>query len=106
MQLSAKEKEMEERVISRVQLEIKELRKGSTLDEDGFCDEDDKVHYYTGLGSWQLLHVLFTFIQPTLKQRSSLTPFQQLLVMLMRLRLNLSGQDLAYCFQVHSSTIS
>ena len=58
MQLSVKEKEMEERVIS-LQKEIKELRKGSTLDEDRFRDEDDKVCYYTGLGSRQLLHVLF-----------------------------------------------
>ena len=58
MQLSAKEKEMEERVIS-LQKEIKELRKGSTLDEDRFRDEDDKVRYYAGLGSRQLLHVLF-----------------------------------------------
>ena len=49
--VSAKEKEMEERVIS-LQKEIKELRKGSTLDEDWFRDEDDRVCYYTGLGSW------------------------------------------------------
>ena len=38
-------------------------------------------------------------------QRSALTPFQQLLITLMRLRLNLSGQDLAYRFRVHNSTI-
>ena len=49
-------------------------------------------------------YVLFLFNQ--LWNRSSLTPFQQLLVTLMRLQLNSSRQFLAYCFWVHSSTIS
>ena len=68
--------------------------------------------YYSGNGAlswcWQLAAYtcLFTFIQPTLKQRSSLTPFQQLLVTLMRFQLNLSRQDLACRFRIHSSTIS
>ena len=38
--------------------------------------------------------------------QSSLSPFQQLLVTLMRLRLNLPGRDLAYRFSVHESTVS
>ena len=46
------------------------------------------------------------FIQPYLKQRSVLTPFQQLLITLMRLRLNLSVKDPAYRFGVYYSTIS
>ena len=61
---------------------------------------------YTGLTNWELLHLLLMFIQPSLRQRSVLTPFQQLLITLMRLRLNLSVKDLAYRFGVHYSTIS
>lgn len=49
--------------------------------------------------------MLFKFIQSNLKHRSSLTTFQQLLVTLMRLQLNMSGQDLTYYFRLHSSTI-
>ena len=78
------------------------------LDEDGFKDNHEKVCYYTGLPKWGLLYVMFTFLKPHLStaSRKALTPFQQVLMTMMRLRLNLSGQDLAYRFSVHSSTIS
>lgn len=48
------------------------------------------------------------FIKPHLHTtgKSSLSPFQQLLVTLMRLRLNLATKDLGYRFNVHNSTIS
>ncbi len=84
-----------------------ELR-ASGLDEEGFRDNHDKVCFYTGLPKWELLLVLFTFLKPHLSAalRTALSPFQQLLMTLMRLRLNLSGQDLAYRFGVHSSTVS
>ena len=80
----------------------------SRLDEDGFKDNHEKVCFYTGLPKWDLLFVIFTFLKPHLStaSRKALTPFQQVLMTLMRLRLNLSGQDLAYRFNVHSSTIS
>ena len=61
--------------------------------------------YYTGLSTWELLQKLFIYVKPYLKQHSSLSPFQQLLITLMRLRLNLCGQDLGYRFKVHASTI-
>ena len=80
----------------------------SRLDEDGFKDNHEKVCYYTGLPKWGLLYVMFTFLKPHLStaSRKALTPFQQVLMTMMRLRLNLSGQDLAYRFSVHNSTIS
>lgn len=76
------------------------------LNEASFENDDCKVLYYTGLSTWELLQKLFTYVKPHLKQHSSLSPFQQLLVTLMRLRLNLSGMDLGYRFAVHASTIS
>lgn len=77
------------------------------LTEDSFSTSDDeKVLYYTGLGSMKLFSTLLTYSKPYLKERSSLTKFQQLLLTLMRLRLNLSGQDLGYRFHIHQSTVS
>ena len=55
------------------------------LNEGSFSSSDDeKVLYYTGLSSWELFSKLFTctFVKPHLKQKSSLSPFQQLLMTL------------------------
>lgn len=78
------------------------------INEDSFKENDEKVRFYTGLTNWDLLLTLFTFIQPALGSgsRTLLSPFQQLMLTLMRLRLSLSGQDLGYRFGVHPSTIS
>ena len=65
-----------------------------------------KFYFFTGLSTWELFHVLFQYVKPQLKQHSILTPIQQLMITLMRLRLGLSGQDLAYHFRVSSATIS
>jgi hypothetical protein len=81
------------------------LRKQS-LDEDAFMNDDSKVLFYTGLTTSKLLFDLHAFVKPYLKHLCILTPFQQLLLTLMKLRLNLSAQDLAYCFNVHKSTVA
>ena len=86
---------------------IKAQYDAQLLTEDSFGSSDnEKVLYYTGLGSMELFSTLLTYVNPYLKERSSLTKFQQLLLALMRLRLNLSGQDLGYRFHVHQSTVS
>ena len=79
-----------------------------TLDEESFRDNDEKVCLFTGIPKWEVLLVLLTYLKPQLStaSRRALTPFQQLLLTLMQLRLNLSGQDLVYWFNVHSSTVS
>lgn len=85
-----------------------EKLRAHTLDEESFRDNDEKVCFFTGIPKWEVLLVLLTYLKPQLStaSRRALTPFQQLLLTLMRLRLNLSGQDLAYRFNVHSSTVS
>ena len=77
-------------------------------DNDGSKENDEKVRFCTGLPKWEILSILYMYLKPHLSStaRNSLTPFQELLMALMRLRLNLSGQDLAYRFGVHKSTVS
>lgn len=105
--------------IQALQAEIKSLREDNSkvreqlkevsLDENGFRDNNEKVLFYTGLPSWNLLYCIYNFVSPYLSQsaKCTLSPFQRLLLTLIRLRLNLSGKDLAYRFGgVHETTVS
>lgn len=77
------------------------------LTEHAFIDKDDKVLFYTGLPNWKTLYCLYSYVCTYLKNNTVLSPFQQLLLTLIRLRLNLSGSDLGYSFgNVSSSTVS
>ena len=76
------------------------------LEIEGFKGDDQKILFYTGLNSWSTFSILLDYLQLHLMQRAALSPFQQVLMTLMRLRLNLSGQNLAYRFIVHPSTVS
>ena len=73
--------------------------------ETSFKDNDEKVLYYTGLSTWELLEKVFIYVKPYLKQHSS-PHFNSYLLTLMRLCLNFCEQDLGYRFKVHASTIS
>ena len=73
---------------------LKQQMQEKKLDEEAFRDSDAKVWYYTGLPTWPILRILMAFLQSSLLSQSLLTPFQQLVITLMRLRLNLSCQDL------------
>ena len=76
-----------------------------TFDEDAFKDNDAKVRFFTGLTNWEVLYKLFQFVREHLIGHSSLTPFQQLMLTLMRLRLASSGIELGYHFGIHPSTV-
>ena len=74
---------------------------------ESFQADEIKVKFYTGLPSFLTMRILFDFIAPNVKEhhRSSLSNFQQFLLVLMKLRLNLMDLDLAYRFgdiKVHS----
>ena len=86
---------------------IEERLKETMMDEDSFRDNDGKVLFYTGFTNWKILFVVFNFVQSHIAAtgHTSLSPFQQLLLTLMRLRLSLSVQDLGYRFGIHKSTV-
>ena len=77
------------------------------LNKDLFKNNDERVHYYTGLTNWNLLLILIQFVHPFLNVhgQSSLSAFQQVTMTLMRLRVGHSGQDLGYRFGIHRSTV-
>ena len=67
-----------------------------------------KVHFYTGLPSFSTLMAVFNFVAPFVPHmaRSVLPQFQQFMMTLMKFRLNLLDQDMAYRFGVSQSTVS
>lgn len=72
-----------------------------------FFDTDDKVRFYTGLPSMEVLMVVFEHVSSHVtRQTQSLNRFQEFIIVLMKLRLNAPLQDLAYRFVVSLSTIS
>ncbi|XP_077375250.1 uncharacterized protein LOC144017495 [Festucalex cinctus] len=67
---------------------------------------DDKVKTLTGLPTVSLLMTLFHFVAPFLKPQSDMTSFQQYMLTLIKLRMNLSFDFLAYYFDIESATVS
>ena len=76
------------------------------FDQDDMKD-DKKVKYYTGITNLGTLLLLLKFLlQGRTVIERSLNHFQQLVMILMKLKLNLEENDLAYRFNVSQPTIS
>lgn len=80
----------------------------STIFEQEFFEGDDgKVRFYTGLPSWEVLMKTFSFVSPHVNRRSlSLSKFQEFVLVLIKLRLAVPHQDLAYRFDVSRTVVS
>ncbi|XP_061883466.1 uncharacterized protein LOC133634844 isoform X1 [Entelurus aequoreus] len=80
----------------------------TALTKEGFEKSDAKTKFYTGFPNFPALMQLFSLCEPyiSVSPMSSLDKFQQLLLVLMRLRLNLPILDLAYRFQISQPTAS
>ena len=75
--------------------------------EDYFKDSDDKTRFYTGLPDFHLLAKTFEFVSPYVTRRTkTLSLFQEFVMVLIKLRLNVPNLDLAYRFEVSLSTVS
>ena len=86
---------------------LKDLIAKQEVHEHSFTDNQTKVKFYTGLPSFATLMVMLEFVAPYVPSTRCVLPmFQQFLMILMKLRLNLADQDWAYRFGVHQSTVS
>lgn len=83
------------------------LRKGYQAPTRDFFDSDSKVLFYMKLTSLEILMVVFEHVSPYVTRKIlSLDRFQEFVITLMKLRLNMPLQDLAYHFKVSHSTAS
>lgn len=78
------------------------------IDYEFLKGNDKKVLFYTGLPTWKLLDQFFKLVDPFLPEHGNckLSPFQMLILTLMKLRLNLTFTDLAYRFEIDITTAS
>ena len=72
--------------------------------EEEMIGDDSEVKDFTGLPSYGILKTVFDFIYPCIND-SSRSSLSQFLVVLVRLRVNMDVQHLAYHFGIHSSTV-
>ncbi|KAK0130779.1 hypothetical protein N1851_034553 [Merluccius polli] len=89
-----------------IQLRSDVAHLSTTYDQSAFVDKDEKVLFFTGLPTYQILLVLFTFLSPHFPVKKSLDKFKQLMLTLMRLRLNVSTTFLSYAFNISIATAS
>ncbi|CAH3172741.1 unnamed protein product, partial [Porites lobata] len=72
-----------------------------------FFKGDEKVRLYRGLPSYEVLLVIFEHVAPDVTRcTQSLDRFQEFVLVLMKLRLNVPLQHLAYRFNISLTTAS
>lgn len=87
---------------------LRESMEKMSLTEASLRNDPEKVCFYTGLPNYFVFETVMWLLAPHMKgdKNSKLTKFQQLLLTLMRLRLDLRNQDLAYRFGVKVATVT
>ena len=69
--------------------------------------DNKKVDFYTDLPSFKMLNIVFCKTEHFVARKSQLlTAFQEFVLTLMKLKLNMSLEDLGYSLNVSVSTIS
>ena len=74
-----------------------------------FFNSSEKVRFYTSLPSYEVLIVVFDHVAPHVSRRlgcTILNRFQEFVMVLMKLHLNIPFQDLAYRFELSLSSVS
>ena len=100
-----------EQCISNMTCELSQLKKDvieANLSEESFKENEEKIKFYTGIPNFIILQQILTLCSPYIYSGASnvLTKFQELILVLMRLKLNMPFQDLGYRFKISRSTAS
>ena len=83
------------------------LKSGYTASMQEYFDSSEKVRFYTGLPSYDVLLIVFQHVAPHVPRRAKvLDSFQEFVMVLIKLRLNVPFQDLAYRFNISLSSVS
>ena len=103
--------EAHEKEMMRLNCELHELKSKALeteLFKNSFQESDEKSKFYTGLPNFLVLMQVFNLCETYIKHtnRSALEKFEQMILVLVRLRLNLPLQDLGYRFGVSVPTAS
>lgn len=87
---------------------LRESVEKMSLCENSLRNDAEKVRFYTGLPNYFVLETVMWLLAPHMDRMKNvkLSKFQQLLLTLMRLRLDLRNQDLAYRFGVKVGTVT
>nr|XP_046260298.1 uncharacterized protein LOC124067195 [Scatophagus argus] len=87
---------------------LRESVEKMSLAEGSLRNDAEKVKFYTGLPNYFVLETVMWLLAPHMDgmKNVKLSKFQQLLLTLMRLRLDLRNQDLAYRFGVKVGTVT
>lgn len=87
---------------------LRESVEKMSLSESSLRNDAEKVKFYTGLPNYFVLETVMWLLAPHMDGMKNvrLSKFQQLLLTLMRLRLDLRNQDLAYRFGVKVGTVT
>ncbi|KAF6206914.1 hypothetical protein GE061_018150 [Apolygus lucorum] len=82
--------------------------KNVSIDEDSLRDDDEKTNFLTGLKNFKLLKSVYDFVEVEIPHsyRNTLPKFSEFVLTLMRLRLGVLEQDLAYRFNVSATSVS
>lgn len=97
--------------VNRLRVELYSLRESLNarcLTYAAFQRDDELTKFYTGLPNFQLLDAVFTLVKGLVRHSSinALPQFQEYVVTLIRLRLNVPLRDLAFRFDVSEATVS
>ncbi|TNN53102.1 THAP domain-containing protein 11 [Liparis tanakae] len=96
------------RVLKKENQTLRESVDKMALSENSLRNDAEKVKFYTGLPNFFVLETVMWLLAPHMDamKAAKLSKFQQLLLTLMRLRLDLRNQDLAYRFGVKVATVT
>ncbi|XP_076027820.1 uncharacterized protein LOC143017088 [Genypterus blacodes] len=96
------------RALKRENQALRESVEKMSLSESSLRNDAEKVKFYTGLPNYFVLETVMWLLAPHMDglKNAKLSKFQQLLLTLIRLRLDLRNQDLAYRFGVKVGTVT